>query len=126
MKNLGIFLILFSMANLNVGFAGTDGPKKAKAKAKAEKMEVNSFHSLGTQIQGHVKYPPFLMKLEIDGSSKVTFKINRDHTISVVDVTGTNNRINWYVKQQLQDKSVVVPENQLGKTYQVTINFYLI
>ena len=124
MKNLGIFLILFSMASLNVGFA--DGPKKTKANAKAEKMEATSYHSLGTQIQGHVKYPAFLMKLEIDGSSKVTFKVNTDRTISVVDVTGENTRINLYVKQQLQNKSVVVPENQLGKTYEVTINFYLI
>ena len=126
MKNLGIFLILFSMASLNLGFAGTDGPKKAKANAKTEKMEDTSYHSLGTQIQGHVKYPAFLMKMESQGSSKVTFKVNADQTISVVGVTGSNNMINGYVKQQLQNKSVVVPENQLGKTYEVTINFYLI
>lgn len=124
MKNLGIFLILFT--GLNVGFAGTDGPNKAKVKAKAEKMEDTSYHSLVTQIQGHVKYPPFLMKLEIEGSSKVKFKVNMDQTISVVDVSGTSSLINAYVKKQLQNKSVLVPENQLGKTYEVTINFYLI
>ena len=124
MKTLGILFILFSLANPQIGLANSDG--SSKADPDPEKVEGIAYHTLGQQIHDHIKFPSFLMELEMSGSSKVKFKVNYDHTISVVEVYGNNSRINNYLKQQLDNKLVVVPNKQLGKTYEVNINFYLI
>ena len=114
MKKLGFFIIMLGLATMNFGFAGI------------EKIEDTAFHSLGKQIQNHVKYPSFTSQMGVEESSTVKFRIEDDFTISVVSVSGRNAWINQYVKGQLQKKKVRVPEDGLGKIYKVTINFYLI
>lgn len=114
MKKLGFFIIMLSLATMNFGFAGT------------EKIEDTIAHSLGKQIQEHVKYPDFTSQMGIEESSIVRFRVEDDYTISVVSVSGRNSRINQYVRGELQKKKVDVPQDGIGKIYEVTIKFYVI
>jgi len=110
-KAIAISLILFSMVSaisLQAITPNEDSTRK-------ETMINNTGEKLKKQINRHMFYPIFAQQ-EMHGTVEVSFMINEEGTVKVLNIQSTNPDLVDYVLKKLKKIKLAEDDESVGKT----------
>ncbi len=95
-------------------------------KANATTNNDNNTCLLESKLENNLKLPESLKKQSNSGVVKVDFKINANHQIEVLNISGNKKEVTTYVKQQLEllEEDICVLEK--GIIYHINIKIKIV
>ena len=110
-KAIAVSLILFSM----VSTMSLKAITLAEVAPLEETMIGNTDEKLKRQINRHMYYPIFAQQ-EMHGTVEVSFTINEEGTVKVLNIQSTNPDLVDYVLQKLKKIKLSEDDESVGKT----------
>lgn len=96
-----------------------------KANATTIKNDDNSC-LLEDKLENNLKLPESLKKQSNSGVVKVDFKINANHQIEVLNISGNKKEVTAYVKQQLELLGEDICVLEKGIVYHINIKIKIV
>jgi|GEM_PF-1142155 hypothetical protein len=110
-KAIAISLILFSM----VSAISLQAITPTEDSTRKETMINNTGEKLKKQINRHMFYPIFAQQ-EMHGTVEVSFMINEEGTVKVLNIQSTNPDLVDYVLKKLKKIKLAEDDESVGKT----------
>lgn len=95
-------------------------------KANATTNNDNNTCLLENKLENNLKLPESLKKQTNSGVVKVDFKINANHQIEVLNISGNKKEVTAYVKQQLELLEEDICKLEKGIIYHINIKIKIV
>lgn len=95
-------------------------------KANATTYNDNNSCLLEDKLENNLKLPESLKKQSNSGMVKVDFKINANHQIEVLNISGNKKEVTAYVKQQLELLGEDICVLEKGIVYHINIKIKIV
>lgn len=95
-------------------------------KVNATNSNDNNSCLLENKLENNLKLPESLKKQSNSGVVKVDFKINANHQIEVLNISGNKKEVTAYVKQQLELLGEDICVLEKGIVYHINIKIKIV